>query len=216
MKGAAMLSGLERMRFSPLRALLVSLALSWAGANTAAAQPAANSLSDSLREGNIETSALTRQGAKIHWGKATAVVDAPFDQVLQVVQNYGDYAEFLPHFHVSRVLAQRGGNAIAYMEVLVLKKTYTIWVELRFREKRAQGQTKVIEGTMTRGNVAELSLRWEVAPLADGKTLVTFALLVDPDLPIPSFILSDQNVNSAMRAVRELRKRVYKVMGRST
>lgn len=179
------------------------------------AQPAGSHVSAELRQGKIVTTTLTRPGVKIRGGKAEILLDAPLEKVMAVVQDYDNYSKFLPFFRVSRTLAKRGANAIAYMEAKILNGAHTIWVEMRFRERGSGGANKIIEGKMTRGNVNMLSLRWEAAAADGDKTLLSFEFLVDPDLPLPNSMISEQNAVSARRTVRALRKRLYGILGRA-
>jgi adenine deaminase len=57
---------------------------------------------------------------------------------------------------------------------------------------------------MTKGNMDHFEAVWEVTPVAGG-TLVAFQLMVDPDLPLPSGLISDENQKSARKALRALR-----------
>ncbi len=208
--------GAGRFGFGPRNgaaAVLVFSLLFFAG--SALAQQAEPSLSADLRQGKIVTTSLTREGVKVRGGKAEVLLDAPLKKVMAVVEDYDNYKKFLPFFHVSRTLAKRGANAITYMEAKILNGAHTIWVEVTFRERKSKGSSKVIEGKMNRGNVNLLSLRWEAAAVDGDKTLLSFEFLVDPDLPIPSSVISDQNAVSARRTVRALRKRLYGIMGKT-
>ena len=164
-------------------------------------------LGDDIRTGQIAV-----DGTNVEFGTAVGVVDEPYDQVLAVLQDYGSYQQFLPHFRTSRVLARRGGDAMIYLEVGVMRDTVTLWGQLRMTQRTVEGQGTVIEGRLTRGNMDEFRARWELTPLDGGaRTLVTFHILVEPDLPVPSSVLTDENVKAARRAVRALRDRVREV-----
>jgi len=192
--------------------LLFSLCFS---AGSALAQQKSEALSPDLRQGKIVTTAVARPGVKVRGGKAEILLDAPLNKVMSVVQDYDSYAKFLPFFHTSRTLAKRGGNAIAYMEAKILNGAHTIWVEVTFRERESSETGKVIEGKMNRGNVNLLSLRWEASAVEGDRTLLSFEFFVDPDLPLPNSVISDQNAVSARRTVRALRKRLYGMLGKT-
>lgn len=165
------------------------------------------------KDNAIKVTSLPQSGSKIKSGRAEAVIDERFDRVVKVVTDYGNYAEFLPHFKTSRVLAKRGANAIVYLEASVMKNTFKIWAQSRFRSLPSEGKTKIIEGKMTKGNVRSLSARWEITPLTDNRTRVVFQMFFDPDLPIPDFIVSDQNATAAKRTINSLRKKVHQIYG---
>jgi len=73
-------------------------------------------------------------------GKAQAIVAFPIEKVLPAIYDYANYAKFLPNFQTSKVLSKRGANAIVYLEALVIKRTYKVWVQESFRELPAQGR----------------------------------------------------------------------------
>lgn len=144
------------------------------------------------------------------WGEAIGLVDASPEQVLTVIQDYGHYAGFLPHFSKSRILAQRGNNAIVYLEAEILKGTMTLWGQIKMYRRRPKGETRIVEAKMMKGkgNMAHLVARWEVTPVEQGKrTEVRLRLLVDPDLPVPDSLVSAENKKAARRAIRALRRR---------
>ena len=184
-------------------------------AGSAFAQQDGGAQSVELRQGKVVTTSVSRKGVKVRGGKAEILLDAPLDKVMAVVEDYGNYQKFLPFFHVSRTLAKRGANAIAYMEARILNGTHTIWVEVTFRDRGSKGTSRVIEGKMNRGNVNQLSLRWEAAAVEGEKTLLSFEFFVDPDLPVPSSVISNQNAVSARRTVRALRKRLYRIISKT-
>ncbi len=145
----------------------------------------------------------------VGWGRATAVVDASVDDVMRVVTDYASYHEFLPHFTQSRVLSSRGQNALVYIEASVVQDTTTLWANARIFARANQGETRIIEARMVRGNMEKFAARWEVTPVDGGqRCLVRFDLLVEPDLPLPDSVLTDENVKAARRTVRALRQRV--------
>jgi len=191
-------------------ALLLALGASTFGAlgHVHADAPAtvAAQLGDEIRTGQLAV-----DGRSVEFGTAVGVVDEPYTDVLAVLSDYGNYHHFLPHFRTSRVLAQRGSDAMVYLEVGVLRDTVTLWGQMRMSQ-RPDGEGVVIEARMTQGNMDEFRARWEVTPLDGGaRALVTFHILVEPDLPVPSSVLTHENVKAARRAVRALRQRVREV-----
>jgi ribosome-associated toxin RatA of RatAB toxin-antitoxin module len=158
-----------------------------------------------LADGHIENSSFAVKGTTIQGGRAEAIINAPVDEVLSAIFDYGNYAQFLPHFRTSKVLSKRGANAIVYMEALIIKDTYKIWAQESFRERALQGSTRVVEGKMLKGNVARLDARWEVTPIDGNRSLVAFQMLLDPNLPLPASVISNQNAIAARRTIKALR-----------
>lgn len=156
----------------------------------------------------IESARIDEKGSTIAWGQAVSVLDQPIDQVLAVVVDYANYQKFMPNFRTSRVLAKRGNRAMVYMEVGVMKDTYTLWGQLKMSELPAE-DGRVIDVGLVEGNVQAFHAVWKLTPLDDGaRTKVDFRIYVDPDMPLPSSLFSRENVKAAKKTVRALRQRV--------
>ncbi|MEY4510081.1 MAG: hypothetical protein RLZZ450_2203 [Pseudomonadota bacterium] len=149
----------------------------------------------------------------VEWGRAEGVIDAHPADVLAILHDYAQYAGLFPHFEKSRVLSQRGTDAIVYLEAKVLHGAATLWGQVRMTSTESGAPdvaTHVVEAKMMKGksNIAQLLARWEVTPVDQGRrTKVAFQLLVDPDLPVPDVVVSGEMKNSAGRAFRALRQR---------
>jgi ribosome-associated toxin RatA of RatAB toxin-antitoxin module len=188
-----------------LAALLCCTALATA---PAAAQAGAPIPSENVKKGGMDSTALPFPGTSVQWGRAVMILDAPAERVMSIVGNYADYHTFLPNFTTSRVLSQRGSSALVYVQLEIMNGAATIWAELKLRPKKTDGTTQIIEGTMTKGNVKLFQAQWEVTPQADGRTLVAVQMIVDPDLPVPSSILTSENQKSARKTMRALRDKL--------
>lgn len=150
----------------------------------------------------------------VEWGRAEGVIEAHPDDVLAILHDYAQYAGLFPHFEKSRVLSQRGTDAIVYLEAKVLHGAATLWGQVRMNSTQARADdgatTHVVEAKMMKGksNIAQFLARWEIQELDHGqRTRVAFQLLVDPDLPVPDVVVSSEMKNSAGRAFRALQKR---------
>lgn len=171
-----------------------------------------------LALGTLTASAATAQtpvettteasGNGVDYGVATSVVDAPVDAVMRVVTDYANYASFMPNFERSRVLSRRGQNALVYIQASALEGSYTAWAQMRIYARRPRGETQIIEGRMTDGNLEQFIARWEVTPLDEHRTEVKFRLLFVPDLPFPDSIVTGENVRAARRTLQNLQRRL--------
>lgn len=192
----------------PFVAVLLSVAITLSWSATAAAE-SAKSLAARLGK-EIETTTKPEKGSSIEWGTGVAVIDAPTEAVLRVIENYERYREFMPHFQKSRVLAQRGARALAYLEATVAHGTVTLWAQVRLSRRTNDAGQHIFEADMLKGNMSRFVARWELTPVNGGeRTLVRFRLLADPDLPLPSSVFTHQNKKSARRSIRALRDRVH-------
>jgi ribosome-associated toxin RatA of RatAB toxin-antitoxin module len=160
--------------------------------------------------GRISTAQIPEEGSKISWGQAVVVVDKPIDEVLPIIRDYANYAQFMPNFTKSRVLAQRGSRAMVYMEVSVAKGAFTLWGQLNLSERPQEGESRVVEARLLEGNIDAFSASWTLTPVDGGaRTEVDFKIYVDPDIPLPSSVFSRENEKAAGKTVRALRTRVF-------
>lgn len=161
--------------------------------------------------GLLTTPILTRQaeetGSSIARGEAEAELDRPLESILPVLEDYARYEEFMPNFRRSRVLAQRGTRARVYMEVSAAAGALTLWGQLDLREREEQaGTARVIEAQLLEGNLDAFRAEWRLQPSEDGmRTRVSFQIFVDPDLPLPSSLISRENERAARRTIEALR-----------
>lgn len=181
-------------------------------ASLAHADAIAASAAASAPSTNIVLANVPAPEGGVEWGRAEGVIDARPDDVLAILHDYAQYAGLFPHFEKSRVLSQRGTDAIVYLEAKVLHGAATLWGQVRMSSKAgaSDATTRVVEAKMMKGksNIAQLLARWEITPIDNGQhTRVAFQLLVDPDLPVPDMVVSSEMKNSAGRALRALRKR---------
>jgi ribosome-associated toxin RatA of RatAB toxin-antitoxin module len=163
--------------------------------------------------GEITTVNLPHPQTSVQWGRAVGVVDAPLERVLGVVTNYAGYHTFLPHFHVSRVLSQRGQSALVYLEASIAFDTMKLWAQVKLTALPVQGATHVIEAKMMKGNMDVMGARWELTPVDASHTLVAFQLIMDPSVPLPAGMVSDENRKASRDAVRSLRRVIAKTAG---
>lgn len=164
-----------------------------------------------LRSGSIELANLPSQGGGVEWGRAEGIVQARTDDVMAILHDYTRYAGLFPYFEKSKVLSQRGEDAIVYLEAKILHGATTLWGQVRISSKAASSDKRVIEAKLMKGkgNISQLLARWEVTPTNGGShSHVVFQLLVDPDLPVPDMAISREMKNGAGQAFRALRRRV--------
>ena len=157
----------------------------------------------------VEFGRLAAEGSDIDWGRAIAVVDAPYERVASAVREYADYRHFMPFFTASRVVSSRGSSSIVYMEASVLHGTTTLWANMRMRVRDQSAERTIVEGRMADGNMADFRARWEVVPIDNGaRSLLRLQVLIDPDLPLPDSVCSNENASTARRTIRALQRRL--------
>ena len=166
------------------------------------------SVSERLTTPTITVTTMPYPNTSVEWGRAVGVIDAPADTILSIVHDYGQYATFLPNFHASRVLSRRGDSALVYLEAKIIKKMVTIWAEMKLRAVKSEGNTHVVEGKMTKGNVSIMAARWEVTPIDGTHTKVAFQLIMDPGIPMPSSMVTYFGAKATKQTLQALRARV--------
>jgi ribosome-associated toxin RatA of RatAB toxin-antitoxin module len=200
------------MRIALFIALLLLLPVDFAFSATAAhaddqnSAPQPSSPLAKLEDGSIQSLMVDHPQQSVKWGRALGIVDAPLKDVLAVVQDYGGYYAFMPHFKVSKVLSQRGQSALVYMQASIAKNTMNLWANMKVGPKPNDGETRVIEGKMVEGNMDAMFARWEITPIDGSRTLVAFQLLMDPKIPLPAGFVSSENEIASKKTIRALRQ----------
>lgn len=146
-------------------------------------------------------------GTNAEWGTATAVLDYPIAQITTMLHDYGTFQDYLPHFRTSRVLSRRGNRAIVYVQVTAMNDSVTLWAQMNVRSQEEEG-VRVITADMTEGNLDHFRVRWELERIDDTHTRMRFRLLADPDLPIPSSLITGENVKFAKKVIAAIRERL--------
>jgi ribosome-associated toxin RatA of RatAB toxin-antitoxin module len=157
------------------------------------------------KEPEIQVTGIPQPGTSVRAGRAVGIVDAPLAQVMAIVQDYGAYEKFMPHFKASRVLSRRGESALVYMQASIARDTMTLWCQLKVGPRPNVGTTRVIEAKMVDGNMDAMHARWEVTPVDAEHTRVAFELLMDPKVPLPASLVSNENEKASQKTIRALR-----------
>lgn len=172
----------------------------------ASAQANLLTVTGALKGGSIQVTSIERDGSSVTWGRAVGVVEAPLEQVLDVVQNYASYHTFMPHFTTSKVLSQRGASALVYMQVSIAKDTMTLWAQLKVGPAASKGETRVIRARMLSGNMDAMEAIWELTPDGANRTIVAFQVVMDPKLPLPASFVSSENEKASKKTIKALRR----------
>jgi len=177
-------------------------------APTTSAQSAG--VSANVRAGGIDSHQRKQTGSRIRRSRALGLVAAPIDKVLAVVSDYGSYHQFMPNFVASRVLSQRGGQALMYMEVSALDGMATLWMQMQLHMLESTAPTRVIKASMLKGNLKDFAAEWQVTAFGAKHTLVAFELCADPDFHIPfaDSLVSDYNEKEARKSILALRRQL--------
>ena len=152
---------------------------------------------------------LNVPGSKITAGQAEALIDAPIDDVMQVLRHYESYKDFLPFFTYSKLLQEQEGVAELRLKAKILGGTVEIDTFVETHEERLKDGGNAITLKFIRGNIERFDARFRAYAIDDKRTFVVFYLMIDPDLWFArNATLSEYNWVNCGRAVRALRTRV--------
>lgn len=177
------------------------------------------------RDEGITVMARTPEGGAVSEVKATALVDAPPQEVWRVIRDYPSYTKTMPYTQESRVLAseQDGKVIVFYCLVnapLVDKRDFIIRIRDESDWKEGKGFLKTAWSVTTEGapavreGVVRVKLNngyWLLEPREEGKkTFVTYYLYTDPGGALPKWIADRANKTSVPDVLRAVRKHATK------
>jgi hypothetical protein len=154
-------------------------------------------------------------GLPDRYGRAQILVNAPIGIVHRIVLDYGHYKEFTAgKFHTSRVIGKSPAGTEVYFQLSVLDGMITLWQVFRFQELKplARGWA-IVEGWYVKGNIGRGNAAWTLHAVDDNRTVVTFDLLILPNVPLPQTLLDDGLRNAAGEAVEAVRDRAQEAAG---
>ncbi|MCC6557634.1 MAG: hypothetical protein IT372_32170 [Polyangiaceae bacterium] len=189
--------------------LLVSLAaLSIAlGPRIARAADAEAAKLEALGKALGYTLKTTAPASPIDTGGAAILVNAPIAEVRKVVTSYGSYQKFLRPFDQSKVLSKRKGVSEVYLQVPILHGAMRIWTVAELSAPVKKGDEEVIVGRFKRGNVADFRSVWRLRAVDADHTVLKLEILVDPNIPVPSSLVTKQLRIAAEKGVTGVRDR---------
>lgn len=143
----------------------------------------------------------------IDTGGAAVYVHAPVSVAKQVVLDYRHYAKFIPSFTQSRVLSKKNGTSEVYIEVPVAHGAITIWAVMRCGPTVKDGAGEKLTCDFEKGNVAQFRAVWKLRPIDDQSSVVKLEVFVDPHLPFPPSIVTDELAYAADKGVSGVKAR---------
>ena len=171
-----------------------------------------------LSDGHSQRTNYQPSGLPDRYGRAQILVNAPLGIVRRLVLDYGRYKEFTGgKFHTSRVIGKSPGGTEVYFQLSVLDGMITLWQVFRFQELKplARGWA-IVEGWYVKGNIGRGNAAWTLHAIDDNRTVVTFDLLILPNVPLPQTLLDDGLRNAAGEAVEAIRDRAQEAAGPAT
>jgi carbon monoxide dehydrogenase subunit G len=109
-------------------------------------------------------------------GSSTAEIDAPLDQVWEVVEDVEDAPNWQGGLKGLRALERDGEGRAIVVEADNDAKVLSVKSTVRFQY---DGPTR-LSWSQEKGQLKSVDGRWELEDLGDGRTRATYALDVDP------------------------------------
>jgi len=146
---------------------------------------------------------------------AGIIIDAPVNEVWQIVTDYNRYHEFLPQTKRVRILKQSGDTAEVEYNLKLAVSVVGIGIDYILRHTHQKPDR--IHFELVSGDLAEVRGGWELIPTAGGeKTLAFYSVFTDLKSlgRVASFALKQEpsmelaiNVSSAVLIVKAVKER---------
>ena len=183
-------------------------ALSSGGAAARADAAAPTEMERLVRSHTTERYNVAVQGQSIRAGGGMTAIHAPLATVRRIVTDYGHYADFMPRFQKSRIVAKSGPLTDVYLQVAILHGAASIWAVTRFGPPVPEGNGERIEGRLHgQGNVDELMAIWHLTAVDENRTIAKLELLIVPKLPLPGSVVTPELEFASDQAVSATRDR---------
>ena len=151
-------------------------------------------------------------GAGSQHHRAVGIIDFPAESVFRVVTSYDRYSEYMPRVLASHVVSQSEGHALVSMEAMLPWPLANVWVFARYQTDGFQDdmdrQAYRVRFTMLRGNMLRYEGLLLLEPYGEGRTMVTYELLAEPDTRMPKSWVQRAIARGASNFVHVLRTRV--------
>ena len=145
-------------------------------------------------------------GSGIDTGAAVILVNAPLDEVLDVVLDFRKYHRILPRLEQSRIVGKRKGKTDVYLRAPVLNGAYNLWGIARFNPpKKYKGDGRLVAGQMVKGNIDSWYGAWKLEPKSKDRTVLRMEMFVDPDVPVPDSWVTPELMWAADKGVSKVR-----------
>lgn len=189
--------------------VLLAASLIAGGARPAFAVPPAEPLAESPHR-KIHRYTVDK-GASVDAGAARAQVNASADALVKVLTDYEKYSDAVKEFQQAKIVGRHKDKTDVYVRVPILKDTVVIWSVLRFSppRKNDKGET-IIEARQVKGNVDRFDVLYRVKPAEGDHAELSIELLIKPNLPFPSGVVTTEVQRAAYKAVRGFRKHTEK------
>ena len=153
--------------------------------------------------------------------RAVGTVDAPVDEVLEVLENVKDAPEFMPYVKSVKLIDSTPGRQIFYQRIqppFVTDRDYTLTFVTTKRDSpegpayRLTWVTANEKGPAVQEGVVRVEVNegyWDLEPTDGGKaTKLAYSVYTDIGSGIPPFLLKKGNAIALPKLFKAIRKRV--------
>lgn len=126
--------------------------------------------------------------------------------LLSVIQNYGDYPDFIDGCTGVQVGEKKDGKVRVSYRVNLMSQDVQYTLDHVENPEEGKIEWHLVESNFFKKNNG----RWEIKSLGDGKTDVTYALDVEFKVPVPGFILNRLVKGSLPGMVKSFEKQAKK------
>jgi ribosome-associated toxin RatA of RatAB toxin-antitoxin module len=154
---------------------------------------------------NVERFTVKVANSSLEAGAARTLAHTPTEALRSVVTDYARYSSIITQFKNARVVGRSGGRTDVYLEVPILSGLSTVWAVVRFEAPETKGNHQIIRGRLVRGNVKRLDATWRIEKVDALKSVLTLELLMVPNLPAPTSMVSAELRKAAGKAVNAAR-----------
>ena len=208
-----------RMSLSMMLLIIFGLFTPCPAAETATAPAVNEGWKPESQSGGIALYSRPRPNSSLKEFKAVGEVDAPIRIVHAVIDDFENYASFMPFTVECRIVKRDGGGSTFFYQRLSPKIVSDRDYTLRVREKSWRGENGLVflhrfeaanesgpaeTKGFTRVKVCEGS--WLLEPLGENKTRATYSIDTDNGGKIPAFIAnpaSEMGIRKVFAAVRK-------------
>jgi uncharacterized protein YndB with AHSA1/START domain len=155
--------------------------------------------------GTVRVFAREVAGARVREVKAEIVIAAPPPRVLAVLEDVEHYVEFMPYMTEARVLRRFEGGHIEYQHIdppFVDERDYAMEMRITTQpdgtilRRWTEANDEAPPPAAGRVRVPVNRGAWTLAPLAGGRTALTYQVFSDPGGSLPAWLVNKANDTS--------------------
>jgi hypothetical protein len=165
------------------------------------------------------------EGSRVREIMAESRIEAPVDEILKVISDYGKYTEFMPYVEKCEVLAARNGETIVFQQLEFMPpisdRFYTIVLKQKPDPER-EGGVQVLWHLATAAMLQKTGKGlgipvnrggWRLLPENQGtSTKIYYYLLTDPGGSIPGWVSNIANTSAVPKIIRAVRDRLQETL----